>query len=205
MTVLKQTIGALHFTGADIQGFRARLGRPAEDAPVTDGDLASAAASARAVEILTGGLWFRSAADDGSRAVSTEARLTADDLAGREPRLDAVPGYPLAEASEVAFSAWRGGAWTPLAVSPAPGGKWTTAARLQPGDEVRITGKAAPPAATPGAVMDALRRLYNWRVQYEPVRGERADEPVPLGAAMRRSGAFDALAGAGLILGARSA
>lgn len=198
MIILRQTIAPPHFPDAVVAGLLSLAdSRQADPLPVDDPQRESALAAAEQIEAWTQCLWWRSAAAGGGRAAVTLAQIAPTDCLDRLP---AIPDRGDAVAAVDGVERWVRAAdattsWVPLAVAPAPVG-WASD-ELGPGDVVRVRATATPADPPPGAIMEALRRLYGWRDQFRPIRGRRDEEPINLGAALRRSGALEVLAGAG--------
>lgn len=199
MIIVRQTIAPPFFADTAIQGLISVMERRDALPNVTASDRVSAVSAAVMIERWSQGVWWAGA--EGARDCETIAEVSLDDVRrgpGRRDWWPAVPSRDLATAAVTAVDLWDrdGAAWTAVPLVDAPLG-WAPRDGLSEGQTLRIRATATAPDPAPGAVEEALRRLYGWRVQYEPVRGDRDSDPVPLGDAMRRSGALGALTGAG--------
>ena len=203
MIIRRQTIQRPHFSDGFIQSLLTVLdsrSKTVDRLPVDGYARAAAASAAEHIENWSRSLWWRSADAGGLRSCETIGEVAKMDAPtnGQDADWPPVPGRDGADAAVTAVDMWdaAAAAWTPVPFGPGPVG-WAPNEQLMPGSVVRIRATATPPAEPPGAVSEALRRLYGFRDQYRPIRGRREDEPIPVGAAMRRSGALECLMGAG--------
>lgn len=201
MIVMRQTIQPPHFSDAFIQSLLTVLdsrSKTVDRLPVDGYARAAVASAAEHIENWSRSLWWRSADRGGLRSCETIGEVAKMDapMNGQAEDWAPVPGRDGAAAAVTAVDRWADGGWTPVPFGPGPVG-WAPNEQLMAGTVVRIRATATPPAEPPGAVGEALRRLYGFRDQYRPVRGRREEEPIPVGAAMRRSGALECLMGAG--------
>ena len=200
-----QTVAPPHFSDAQIESIQGVAVGNSGD--VDDYLRVAVVSCAQEIERYSGGLWWRSAAGDGARACVTRAMIedfNADytSYASPGPRCyPAVPDYPrtAVDDAQTAVERWDPAAreWAALALVAAPIG-WEPAMPLAAGDMIRITATATPAASAPAAVDEALRRLVGYRDQFRPRKGGPEDTGAPhFGAALRKSGAEEALSAAG--------